>query len=870
MTYIWGAGPQPADIMLVGERPGEQEYTHGIPFIGPSGREQERYLLKAGITEAFCYKTNLVKDFIQGNPDPMPWEIERDWPLFLEELEDTRPKFIAAIGRFAARSLIGDWVSMEVCHGKAYSMTIEGFTTWVVPIYHPAGGLYNNDMQPIIQYDYRMLGAYYKGRIKPVHAIDQHPNPKYICLLGSESDIKQMSQDFQTHDTISIDTEFNPETEEPLSIQYAFEPGKGYIIKCDRPLLLGEFRALMHKHMPHVIMQASLVDLHIMKKLGIKVKSFTDTQVMAYQLQIEPQGLKPLARRHCGMVMKDYDDLVAPVEGQMVWDWLSKASKYDFGPAVERLKWKGGKYTISKGWSMNRKIKRLLKDLDSGRVDPTEVKKKRILGWHPEDLAHMETVTRKPLPSATLLDVPEQDFIQYAGRDPDATLRIEPILRGMCSVMSLQRSLKIDHDAIPMIEHMQTHGIKCDTRILKDFSAELQSDLDRITYQAQQICGHFINLNSGDQLVSRFYAKDWYGIPLPKYGTKSGRPKMDEAALAAIKAELESSRNTLNRYQHKAIELIDLVLDYRERLKLKTTYADPVAKIVDASGDGRLHSNFRITKVVSGRLSATQPNILAFPSRTELGRRIKSAFHASDGHMLMTADYSGIEMRVMAHMSDDPSMCQVFREGRDLHSETASKIFGKPMDQIDKMTERYPAKSMGFLIIYGGGGSTLQDNLKEAGLDWSLDRCNELIDEWLKVYKGVKTFMDHQEAYAKRHGFVRTMHGRIRYLPGIWSPIYSVQQEAKRMAINHPIQGSAQEIIKIAMARLWNIIQDLWQDGFSIHPLLQVHDELMFEYEEGVWDFVKRLIVDTMADAVKLSIPMEVDASNGYTWKDLK
>jgi DNA polymerase-1 len=591
---------------------------------------------------------------------------------------------------------------------------------------------------------------------------------------------------------------------------------------------------------------------------------------MAYQLQIEPQGLKPLAKRHCGMTMKDYNDLVAPVEGQLVWDWLKKAQEHDFGPAEERLKWKGGKYSISKGWTINRKIIRLLQDLDIGKAIPSEVKKKRILkkdGWHTDDLAKVEAIVG-PLPDAHLQDVPLDAAIEYASKDPDATLRVHPILKDMCSVMSLDKSLEIDINVIPMIEHMQTHGIQCDTQYLKDFSEELQRGLDRLTYEAGKITNRFINLNSGDQMAAQFYTRNWSGIPIPKYKTESGRPKMDEAALKTIKVELEA-KSYRTEVQDKVIRLIDFALDYREHLKLKTTYADPIAKIVDASGDGRLHSNFRITKVVSGRLSATQPNVLAFPSRTELGKRIKAAFHASHGHTMGTWDYSGIEMRVMAHLSQDPLMMKVFQEGRDLHSETASAIFGKPIDQIDKMTERYPAKSMGFLIIYGGGASTLQDNIKVVGLDWPLDKCEELIQEWLKVYGGVKKFMDHMEAYAKRHGFVRTMHGRIRYLPGICSEVYRVQQEARRMAINHPIQGTAQEIIKIAMAKLWPILQELWTDGFSIHPLLQIHDELVMEFEDGIWDFVNQLMVDTMEGAVELSVPVKVGGDSGQTWKDL-
>jgi len=245
----------------------------------------------------------------------------------------------------------------------------------------------------------------------------------------------------------------------------------------------------------------------------------------------------------------------------------------------------------------------------------------------------------------------------------------------------------------------------------------------------------------------------------------------------------------------------------------------------------------------------------------------------------MTFDYSGIEMRIMAHFSQDPRMLENFAKGVDQHTWTASQIWGIPMDQVDPRTQRFPAKTMGFLIIYGGGPYTLRANLAKAGLDWPLDRCDELIAQYLDLHHGVRDFMKAQALSCRRLGLARTLLGRIRYLPGIHSPNEHVQREAERQAINHPIQGTAQEVIKRAMARIhhaldWDLLNQKGKDELTpVWPLLQVHDEILFEVHEDWAGALGELVPMEMVQAgqdLGLSVPLTVDQGLGDSWDELK
>lgn len=864
LLIVPGHGPIPSDLMLVGERPGETEAYHLEPFCGPSGQEQDRHLLKAGISAYSYYKTNIVKDYLPDNPDPKTWEITRDAPLLLEELEQVRPTIVGTVGRFATRHFLGGYHPMETVHGMCYQASLGNWSGWVVPIYHPAAGMYNNNLQPTISFDYKRLGKYVQGKLPLVEAIDNHPTPKYAELTTASQVEGAISQWINAgKPPIAVDTEGSAAA--PWSLSFSWRPGTACVIRYCMQEALKVFAECIEGNEPLFIFHNSLHDISVLRSMGIQSQWYTyqDTMIMAYQLQVEPQGLKPLARRWAGMSMSSYPEIVSAANNQHAWDYLTNLyaeSKWsDGGTRTDFIR---GELKRKRPWSLNRYLKRLFDDYSVGKIGLDDLRI-RYGKWHTQTILPA-ILEYGQMPEATLDDVPLSTAIYYSARDADATIRIYPHLLALCQSLGLMKSLLSDFNAVPLIEFMQSEGMEVNVPGFQEVSNDLLGMLLNIHQEVEDKLGYFMNLNSSDQLADLFYDV-WHGegIPDPPKRTATGKPSLNEAGLSTIKVQLDTLSQP-SPEQQLAFWLIDKTLDYRGMLKLRNTYAEKIPLFCHT--DGRLHPNLRITKVITGRLSAFDPNVLAIPTRDSLAKLIKSNFVARSGYSLGTWDFSGIEMRVMAHMSQDPILLENFRKGIDQHTRTASMIFGKPMDQIDKLTERFPAKTIGFLIIYGGGAMTLQANLKKDGLDWSLDRCEELITMYLDIHKGVRQFMKDMVIYCRRYGFTKTMLGRMRLLPGISSEHKYIRLEAERAAVNFPIQGTAQEIIKEAMYQLWCILPELWADGIDLRPLLQIHDELFCEFPTEQWEVIDPLMVNLMENCWKLDVPMVVGGAYGQTW----
>ena len=856
-TIVQGAGPVPSRLMIIGERPGEDEAWEGEPFVGKSGQEQNRYLGKFGVRPGSYFKTNICKDYMHGNPDPTHADIKRHIPALAEELICVQPEIIGTVGRFATRFFLRS-AYMEQVHGMSYWVSFSNWEGWVVPIYHPAAGLYNNDLQPVINWDYKKLAGYLHGDIPLRHAQDEFPDPVYEDLTSAAEVDHQLHQwDGQP---IAVDTE--GWRHNPWGLSFSWESGTAYVIRYANREAIEAFAAWLKFYKPRLVFHNALHDVEVLEAMGISSSTYTyeDTMIRAYQLQVEPQGLKPLAKRFCGMDQPSYADLIAPYADDQALEYMiCLHAEGSFPRSDIRLEFDGGKIVQKKPWSLDRYLKRIFDDLAKGKLDPSELRK-RWNKWHVD--TRIDAIKQfGDMPEPTLDDVPLDVAVRYSARDADATIRIHPHLKDLTDAMELGESLDTDHAVIPMIELMHRRGLMVDVPLFKKVSDHLLDELLRVHEETEGRLGFFLNLNSSPQLSQIFYDA-WEDIPEPPKRTKTGQPSLNEAGLSTIKVNLESLHR-MTHTQETAHWLIDQALEYRGLLKLRNTYAEKIPLFVDEHS--RLHPNYRVTKVITGRLSAFDPNVLAIPARGRLAHLIKQCFIAPPGYRLGTWDFSGIEMRVMAHLSQDPVMLDVFRKNLDQHSITASMIFGKPVDQIDKKTERFPAKTMGFLIIYGGGPYTLQANLKKEGLDWSVDRCEELINMYLDIHKGVRRFMSKQIASCRRYGLVRSVRGRIRHLPGIWSGEKFVRLEAERAAINFPIQATAQEIIKQAMADALE-----WSADFpDYHPLLQIHDELLYEFPEDQWETIDPLMVATMENCWELSVPLKVGGDSGRNWAEL-
>lgn len=385
---------------------------------------------------------------------------------------------------------------------------------------------------------------------------------------------------------------------------------------------------------------------------------------------------------------------------------------------------------------------------------------------------------------------------------------------------------------------MEREGVKIDIDGIKAFGKEVSAKAEKISREIYEYAGHEFNIGSPKQLGSVLFEK--LALPSAKK-TKTGYSTNAEV--------LESLMD-----KHP---IIPLITEYRALTKLQNTYVTGLLKVVGE--DGRVHSTFKQTETRTGRISSAEPNIQNIPVRTPLGREMRRFFTAKDGYLLVDADYSQIELRVLAHISGDEIMKKAFLDGVDIHTVTASQVFNQPIEWVTPDL-RSKAKAVNFGIVYGIGAFSLS---KDIGV--SVPKASEYIRSYLSKYSGIAHYMEQTVAKAKRDGYVETMFGRRRYIKELAAKNKNLQAFGERVAKNTPIQGTAADIIKIAMIKVYNRLKD---SGLDAKLILQVHDELIVEAREDCADKVAALLKEEMENAVKLTVPMTVDVNVGKTWYD--
>lgn len=402
--------------------------------------------------------------------------------------------------------------------------------------------------------------------------------------------------------------------------------------------------------------------------------------------------------------------------------------------------------------------------------------------------------------------------------------------------------LAVEVPLAQVLARMERTGVGINTQPLEQFSKELEITIQKLEQAIFNLCGSNFNINSPQQLASVLFEQ----LKLP--ATK--KTKTGYSTNSSVLAKLVSL--------HPAIEKI---LIYRELTKLKTTYVDALPKLVDEQ-DKRLHTTFSQTSVATGRLSSANPNLQNIPIRTELGLKIREAFvPANQEDVLLAADYSQIELRLLAHFSDDKSLIKAFEEDKDIHLTTAAEVFGVPEDEVTSELRRR-AKAVNFGLVYGMGPHGLAENL---GI--SQEEAKSYIDQYFNRFVGVKEFIDKTIAQAHEDGYVRTILGRIRYLPELKSSNYQQRSFGERLAVNTPLQGSAADIIKIAMIRL---DEALGKGNFQGQMVLQVHDELILEVPILKKEEVTELVRKIMEGAYPLKVRLKVDITTGQNWAQTK
>ena len=404
-----------------------------------------------------------------------------------------------------------------------------------------------------------------------------------------------------------------------------------------------------------------------------------------------------------------------------------------------------------------------------------------------------------------------------------------------------QLFFEIEMPLIYVLGDMEKEGITVDTQELESFGKGLSHSIEMLTGEIYNLAGEEFNINSPKQLGPILFEK----LELkPAKKTKSGYATGAEV--------LEKLRG-----KHPIIEKI---LEYRQLTKLKSTYCDGLSAVVSEE-TGRIHSKFNQTVTVTGRLSSTEPNLQNIPTRTELGRQLRKMFVAGEGKVLLDADYSQIELRILAHLSGDKVMTEAYTNGEDIHAVTASQVFDVPLEQVTSYQRSF-AKTVNFGIVYGMGEFSLAQELSIP-----MKEAKKYINGYWEKYTGIKEFMDKTKQEAKQDGFVKTLFGRIRYIPELRSPNFNIRAFGERAASNAPIQGTAADIIKIAMVR---VHRRLKEEGLSAKLILQVHDELILELAPHELPRAEKILKQEMESAAALSVPLIADMSYGKSWYDAK
>lgn len=399
----------------------------------------------------------------------------------------------------------------------------------------------------------------------------------------------------------------------------------------------------------------------------------------------------------------------------------------------------------------------------------------------------------------------------------------------------------IEMPLVPILAEMQFNGMLVDKKELSNFGNVLKEQVNLLTKEIYELSGEEFNINSHQQLGKILFEK----LKLPVYKKTKNGYTTDVDVLEKLKG------------QHPVIEKI---LEYRTLTKLNSTYVEGLIPYINEKTN-KIHSSFHQTITATGRISSTEPNLQNIPTRAELGKQIRKAFKPAEGNVYIDADYSQIELRVLAHISQDENMIHAFNNGEDIHKQAASKVFNIPIEQVTK-EQRSSAKAVNFGIVYGISDFGLANQIGVSNKE-----AKEYINQYLKKYSGIKHFMDDIVESAKEKGYVETLFGRRRYVPEIKSSNYMVRQFGSRVAMNTPIQGTAADIMKIAMI---NVNKALNEKNINGKIVLQIHDELLLEVRKEDKEQAKQILKNSMENAMKLSVPLEVEISEGDSWYEVK
>lgn len=466
----------------------------------------------------------------------------------------------------------------------------------------------------------------------------------------------------------------------------------------------------------------------------------------------------------------------------------------------------------------------------------------KYLGYEPVHIE--ELIGKKGKSQGNMRDVELDKIKDYAAEDADITLQLKQVFVPLLKTKEVEKVFnEVENPLVKVLTDMEYEGIKVDVDFLADYSKELEKDAKKAEEGVYKQAGVRFNLSSPKQLGEVLFDK----------------LKLDPSAKKTKTGQYQTGEDVLLKLAAKGHQIVDNILAYRELTKLKSTYVDALPQLINRR-TGRVHTTYGQAVAVTGRLQSNNPNLQNIPVRTERGKEVRKAFIPRDSkHVLLSADYSQIELRIVAAISGDKNMCAAFKKGTDIHTATAAKVYSVLDDDVTKEM-RYKAKSVNFGIIYGQGAFGLADNL---GI--SRTEAKEIIDNYKKEFPGIQRYMDDTINFAREHGYVQTLMGRKRWLRDINSANFTVRGFAERNAINSPIQGTAADMIKLAMQRVHAAMK---KEKMQSKMLLQVHDELVFDALKSEVKELKPLIIECMQSAMPLphGVPVIAECGEGKNW----
>jgi DNA polymerase I-like protein with 3'-5' exonuclease and polymerase domains len=732
-------------------------------------------------------------------------------------------------------------------------------------------------------YDFRVAVAAIKGKMKnlapPVDEFEGQEEYYDVTGLQTVHVLREARKSGLT--VISLDTEGIPGEE--WSIQFSLVPGTGYVLRCQHVDFVAGINAIVQFcHYPEVVvvMQNSMYDLEMCRGMGADLFDVRlyDTRYSAYAMRLEPQALKPLLYRWCGMRQASYEDTVGPAGLAKQLDYLDRVAMMEWPVPEMRIEYKNdGTFHPYTPQPVTKRALAILNDYYSGKLDKDGDRTDPLARWKKVDTIQRRMVEAMigRMPIGTLADIPLKEAIHYAARDADGTLRLYYRQLGANKAQGLVSLVQDGNGVLPVFEEMQSTGMrpKRDYCVAKQEEMTVYMNKVGARISVKYYGGQPFNPNSPDKVAALMRRRGLVGEKRSK-----------------ITRKMSTGKKSIEHLRYSDDAMKD-VIDWREHQKMRDSFYGPIVeRIDDAVAAGANPATFRIRtkinpyKVVSRRISSSDPNLTAIPVRNELGTEVRDGFEAEEGCELGSWDLSQIEMRYMAHVSRDPLLVKFFGDPKlDVHCETAARIFGLKINDkadnkaeryanIDEMEHRYPSKRAGFGIITNIQGMGLLDQLRMFGCKgWTEDRCDELIDNWLGVYKGVKVFMDESKREAQQFGVIRDAWGMPRYLPGVWSPDAKVRAEAERAASSMRIQGGAQGMIQKSMIWLKPYVRAMQQAGLRVRWVLQIHDEIIMEFQEDLWDTINPLIIEGLTEhSLKLIVPVKASGSHAKTWGKLK